>query len=302
MNKVTSAIVICTRNRPVDILYAISSISQQTELPQEFIIVDSSESKLSDNKQFIKAFAQDTFPQTKCVYKHTTTASSSYQRNVGARLATTDVLHFVDDDSILQPDYIKEMNCIFTQNKKYGGGMGSVTNIPPKKHDWTRVLHSIFLLQKLYASGKFRWSGWPTHAYGCTEFKEVEVLGGCCMAYRREVFLQHLFDEKLGRYAYMEDCDLSCRVSYAMPLFYNPKAKMQHMSSPVARDGMVERKAIVMKNYSYLFFKNIYPRNRLKIIFYCWSLLGLFLEAAIARNIDYIKGYIIGLRRFTKRH
>ena len=118
------------------------------------------------------------------------------------------------------------------------------------------------------------------------------------MAYRRRVFAKHRFDERLGGYAYMEDCDLSARVSFESRLLFNPEARLFHFHSPASRDAVVKNKAMLMHNYSYLFFKNFYPKNRLKIIAYAWSVAGLFLEALIIRRWDYIRGYANGLRQF----
>ena len=126
-------------------------------------------------------------------------------------------------------------------------------------------------------------------------FKDVQVLGGCCMAYRSWVFKKHLFDEALERYAYMEDCDFSRRVSYDYPLFFNPEAKLRHLGSPVARDKVIDNRAMYIKNYRYLFFKNFYPKNKWKIVAYWWSIVGLFVQALVMWNMDYIKGYWKGL-------
>jgi len=51
-------------------------------------------------------------------------------------------------------------------------------------------------------------------------------------------------------------------------------------------------------NYSYLFFKNVYPQNKIKIFAYCWSIIGLYVQALLYRQWDEIKGYTRGLQHF----
>jgi GT2 family glycosyltransferase len=298
MKKVTSSIIVCTRNRLHDMLCALASIQTQTEQPQELIVVDSSDVPLDTQEEFIKLFNKSVLPQSILIYKHTK-PGLPYQRNVGARLATQDILYYFDDDSILEPEYMAHMNKIFSASPHYAGGMGSVTNMrsAPSAVDYAKAF---FMLQRDFSSGNFTFSGMPTHTYGLKIFKEVEVLGGCCMAYRRSVFAKHQFDEGLKGYAFMEDCDFSRRVSYDAPLFYNPEAKLKHMVSPAARDRVIDNRAMYMKNYSYLFYKNFYSRNRLKVIAYWWSVAGLFVEAIARRDKEYVKGYYKGLKEYYK--
>ena len=228
-------------------------------------------------------------------YVHTPIPGLPYQRNVAISLATTDILYFFDDDVILEPPYLAQMQKIFAIKPSYAGGMGAVTNIPPLKKNVFWGVKRVFGLQQIYQMGGFTWSGMPLHTYGQETFKEVQVLGGCCMAFRADVFKKHLFDEKLGRYAYMEDADFSWRVSRDKKLFYNPHARLAHMVSPQARDRIVDTRALYIKNYSYLFFKNVYKTRRIKILAYGWTVIGLFIEALLLRNGAYLKGYSKGL-------
>lgn len=288
----TASVIICTRNRPEDLRRCLNSIRAQSLQPEELVIIDGSDQQCSeiDSASFKQLFSR-------VVYKHTQ-PGLTYQRNVGIENADGDVIYFFDDDVVLERDYLFEMQKIFTTHPEYNGGMGYVTGVPAKKNNLYRAVQTCFLLQKDNASGTFTASGMPTHAYGCSDFTEVEVLGGCCMAYRSTVFKNHRFDERLKRYGYMEDCDFSWRVSRDGKLFYNPAARLAHLQSPLARDKIVDNKAMFINNYTYLFFKNFYPHNRVKIILYMWSVLGLFVQALIFRRFKDMHGYLIGLRRY----
>ena len=294
-NNLTSTVIICTRNRITDILTFLDSLAQQTAQPTEIIIVDSSDIKITEDPLFSQKFTPHYFAQSKLIYTHTA-PGLTYQRNQGITLATGDVMYFFDDDVKLAPDYVQNMQSIFAQNPHYGGGMGTISNIEPTRFTFFRLMRILFLLQRDASSGNFTYSGMPTHPYGKHDFKTVQVLGGCCMAFRSWVFDKHQFDENLRFYGYMEDCDFSRRVSRDFPLFYNPQAQLEHHNSPLNRDKVVDNRAMFMRNYRYLYFKNFYSKNKFTLIAHYWSILGLFVEALfVLRNKNYLVGYIKGL-------
>ena len=297
MQKLTTCVILCTRNRVADIIPCLESLVLQTALPQEIIVVDSSDRSLQEYDSFKTIFNNDRFSGVSLRYIHTT-PGLTYQRNKGIELCTSDIAHFLDDDVVLTSHYLASMRMLFEENPEYAGGMGTITNIPVQARlNWHRALRYLFLLQRDYASGNFTSSGMPTHAYGTQKVKSVEVLGGCCMAYRSWVFKNHIFDEQLKRYGFIKDCDFSRRVSYNHPLFYNPHARLAHYPSSSNRDGIIDNRAMYIKHYRYLFYKNIYPQNRMKILLLWWSILGLFVEAIVTRNRAYLKGYVQGLRQ-----
>ena len=296
-NNLSSAVIVPTRNRLQDMLCFLDSIKVQTIKPDELIVVDSSDTKLTDHKEFLEKFSKNVFKDVKLIYEHTK-PGLTLQRNIGASLVSSDLIYFFDDDTVLEPSYLEKMNETFVRFPRYAGGMGAVLGVPGKRRSIHRFVRRIFFLQRDNASGMFTLSGMPTHTYGTSKFKDVQVLGGCCMAYRSNVFKKHLFDEHLGRYSYMEDCDFSFRVSRTCRLFFNPEARLEHRHSPLARDKVEDNRAMFIKNYSYLFFKNFYLRNRLKVIAYVWSVLGLFVQAILIRNKAYIRGYFKGLKQY----
>ena len=91
----------------------------------------------------------------------------------------------------------------------------------------------------------------------------------------------------------MEDADISWRASQEGLFFYQPLACLYHYASPVARDSAIENRAMFIRNYRYLFFKNVYPKNRLRIIAYWWTIIGLYLKALLLRDSASLKGYRI---------
>ncbi len=294
----SSSVIICTKNRIDDVVRCIDSLSEQLDAPQELIIVDSSDVPLEKNQRFATRFNPQCFPKTTLKYIHTTPGLTR-QRNIGIEHSSSSIIYFFDDDVVLEKEYLLRMNEAFQSHPSCAGGMGTQTNISLLSWKY-RLFRSFFLLQRTYASGNFTASGMPTHPYGTDQFKYVQALGGCCMAFRKEALAVHRFDESFGGYAFMEDCDISYRISVSQPLFFNPSARLAHHESPVARDKLFDSSAMFTFNYSYLFFKDHYPKNRFKIVAYYWSLFGLFLECIFLRDWIRLRGYYSGLQRFKK--
>lgn len=295
----TSSVILCTRNRTKDLISCLQSLAHQKMAPTELIVVDSSDIALQDQSAFQELFCAQNFEQSRLVYVHTK-PGLTYQRNRGIERAIGDIIYFFDDDTVLEPDYLLHMNHIFEQYPEYVAGMGDISNIPSNPSLKYQLFRSFFMLPRQRASGNFTWSGLPTHPYGTTQFKQVEVLGGCCMAFRAAILKEYRFDEGFKGYCYMEDADIARRISHSYQIFFNPHARLQHLESPLARDKMFDNSAMFMYNYSYLFFKNFYPKNRLKVIMYIWSIGGLLLEALICRQWEKIKGYSTGFYNYIK--
>lgn len=299
MQTLTSSIIVCSRNRLDDIIIMLESVRRQSLQPTEIIIVDSSAKPYDSEPAFTTIFCARLWPQTRLAYCQSK-PGLTLQRNVGIDRAQADIIYFFDDDVILDPDYLGVMHHFFAANPHYAAGMGSISNIEPLRRGKHRFFRTLFMLPRDYASGHFTYSGMPTHAYGNRSIMRVSVLGGCCMAYRSSILKQYRFDEQLPAYGYMEDADISFRIAQEHPLFFHPDAQLLHNNSPVSRDGICANRAMFMQHYCYLFFKNVYPRNRLKVIAWAWSILGLFLEAAMVRDRHVLAGYLQGLKQFFR--
>lgn len=293
--------LICTRNREKDLLQALQSIALQSRTFREIIIIDSSDQSLRESEQFNNFFVSKNFGSTRLIYRHTEPGLTR-QRNIGIALNTSDIINFFDDDVILERKYLEKVLEIFESNAHYMGGMVNLKNI--KKKPWYfYFFRRLFMLQSDNRSGKFTLSGFPAHSYIPSNLSiknkkniiPVTVLNGCA-AYKKEVFADYLFDENLEDYGFMEDCDFSYRVSRKYKLFYYNQSLLEHFESRAGRSKQEILRRMYVRNYRYLFFKNFYKKNKLKIIFFYWSLLGLFLESFLRKRFWEIKSYKTGLK------
>src|SRR5437660_795407 len=132
MRAISSSVILCTRNRISDVKNFLHSLVIQTEFPDELIIVDSSDQPINKTEMFEKIFNEQFFSATQLKYIHSS-PGLTYQRNIGISLATKEIIYFFDDDTILEPDYVQHMNKIFAEHPEFAGGMGTVSNTPPKQ-------------------------------------------------------------------------------------------------------------------------------------------------------------------------
>lgn len=293
------SVIIPTKNRFHDIIKCIESILVQTLLPDEIVIVDSSDTQ--ELKSKIEEFKSE---KTKFAYIHTK-PGVNYQRNIGIERSCGDIVFILDDDTILEKDFIKEIVNIFENDneRKIGGVCGDIINIKPKnrsvmypiKRAISTVLATIFFLNKI-GNGKFRLSGFPTYPYGTNKILNVECLCTCNSAFRREVLNEFKFDENIY---YMTDDDFSYRISRKYKNVYTPYARLIHNVSPAGREKAYLRRKLLIKSYCRHFSKNFPQTFKHKFAFYM-AIIGLFVMEIIdmvvhRRNADGLRGLKDGL-------
>lgn len=289
--------IVCTRNRPRDILVCLQSLAAQTQSFDQIVIVDSSNVPLTTRDDFLLAFSTERFGNVTRTYCHTA-SGLPFQRNRGVELATGDIVYFFDDDAIVAPDYLAVMTEVFVQHPEYAGGMGDITDFPPQSV-FAYYFYRLFGLHGPRHIGSFTWAGMTKQAYGAPTHRMVQSVNGCG-AYRREIVYKYQFDERLPGRAALEDADFSWRVSQNHKLFFEPRAKLQHVPSVDGREDMTAFHAQHMRHYFYFFFKNVWPTGRWKIMACMWAVIGLFVHGLLKVDRAELWGYCRGVGQYLR--
>lgn len=290
--------VIPTRNRPFDLANAVKSVMTQKKLPDEFIIIDQSPG--TDSKEKINQLAGSQ-KQLKLIYIHDPEIAGLVEAKLFAtNIAQGDIICFLEDDVILEPEYIEQIQKGFYQNPLMLGCSGIITNplVQPTGYNFIFDLfhRGIFRDKRLSVYGKYE--GW-SH-----ELVKSDKISGGLSAWRKEVFQSVKFDASNGFFM-LEDIDFSTRVvkKFGKKLYINPNARLEHHWSPVNRDelGVKQQKKMIE---IFIFYKRrkAWPGATLSM---SWLLVGLFLEAVfksfVARSIvpllSYFKGIYYGMKR-----
>jgi GT2 family glycosyltransferase len=188
------------------------------------------------------------------------------QRNVGVRHSRADVLHFVDDDVLLDPRYLECLAETFEglNAETVVGAGGLITNLPPRSPRWwwrAALLDS-------RRQGVILPSGFNVMVTAVSQPTEVQWLSGCSMAFRSRAFDNHQFDERLAGYGLMEDVDFSVRAGRSGKLVVNPKARLLHNVSPVERWDFEKRTRASVYRRGWFVQKNM---PRISRVAFWWS-------------------------------
>ena len=305
--KVKLSVIIPTRDRIDELRECLDSLFYQTLVPDEIIVIDSGKTKVYSQLQ--KAFPVS-ISEIQYVYSN---VCSNSARNIGVRKSSGSILFFFDDDVVLDKDYVKEILGVFANDDKRNivGLQGNITNMRIKPtNSLTMIIGMIFrrlLFLSYYNGGNFRLSGLPTWICRSPEAKmtKVEFMISCASAFRRQVFDEFMFEEKLGMlsgYCAYDDVDFSYRVSRKYTLMYVPHAKLEHHRSKKARSNLMMWNRRRVFNYFYVFKKNM-PKELSNILAFFVTLYAFLLFAWLfQKNLKGIIGWFRGIADVTRKY
>ncbi len=286
-------VVVPTLNRSKDLERAISSICKQTKLPDEIIIVDQSVDNLS-----IRAIKNmmSQYKEPKLIYIHDSNVLGLVEaKRIAVKIASGQIICFLEDDIVLEADYIRQIELGFIKQPNMIGCCGVITN-PPK----VGFLYKFFF--KIFHRGIFedsRMSIYGKFSRYSNNLRQSNMLSGGASAWRREVFDNVEFDGANGFHMF-EDIDFSTRAArhFGNRLFINPNARLAHYCSPINRDVLdIRQRRKVRECFTYYKKRKDWPSAA--ISFY-WLLLGMLLEAMFQSfscvSFKPIQGYILGLK------
>ena len=286
--------VIPTRNRPDDLERAVLSVCAQTRVPDELAIIDQSPGTAS--RERVLALLSTRAGAMKIDYVHDPQiAGLVAAKKAAVARAHGDVVCFLEDDVVLEPDYIRNIEAGFLADPQMVGSCGIVSNLPPLPPYYFRLFHffhrGIFHDPRVGVTGVLAGSG--------HRLIPSDYLSGGLSAYRRTVFETVPFDVQNAFFA-LEDVDFSTRVSRAFGphLFINPNARLEHRMSPANRAVLGPRQERKVREFLVFYKKR---RSEARALDLTLIVTGLFLEATFQalkqRSIDPIAGYFRGLWR-----
>ena len=235
-------VVIPTKNRPEDLDRLIDSINRSTVTPSTVVIIDQS----PEIKNIVIS------NNYKVIHVHATNVSGlCAAKNLGVSYCNSDVIHFFDDDIILDSDYFEIINQHLEKNPDIVGICGRQKN--SKSSRLKLAAFSFFHIGPFRDIRKKCNSG-----YAKEDLVETNILPGGITAYRKEVFEYFQFDEALVKYCLGEDMDFSYRVSKRNKLAFATDALALHNHSQIGRYDPLESYACKVAGYSYFYDKNLY--------------------------------------------
>lgn len=268
------SIIIPTRNRVDRLRRLLYSILEQTILPYEVIVVDDSDNL--ETKNLVKQLSSHFFEKgikLRHIMPKENPKSISRARNLGAKEAEGDIVIFLDDDVIINENYVEKILEVFDMFPNALGVQGTVVNFEYSHLE--NAIKKVFYYWhaeigkcRMLPSGKTTYACFPDKIIPC------EWLFGLNVAYKKKVFDEFSFNEKLIGYSLGEDKEFSYKIhkKYPNSLFQTPYAKVYHDASPTKNLDKC-RDYIVTAYPMGFFYNNIKQTLKNKIIF-IWSEIG----------------------------
>ena len=297
----TLDIIIPTINRPEGILECLESIAIQTIKPNSVIIVDASET----NELEIALQERDMGLAIRYIQSE---KGLPYQRNLGLKYSNSEWILFLDDDVVLEADYIKAAFKVLERNPGFSVFTGGIINHGRKMkvNSLLILFQKIFYLSESSIAG-FKKSGeYNVNHPSLTGPVEVGVAIGCSSLYHRDIFKDYKFDtnyQYLEGYASLEDEDFSLQLRHQYKILYCTSARALHnrATDPGTRLSVYRRGRIRSFNHRYLYrkHKDFYG---FKAFPHFLSCAGMIIEALInMRSVTRSRGLIAGLYLYNRK-
>jgi len=297
------SVIIATANRSKVLDTTLRSIASQTYQPREIIIIDGSGDSLT--AALIQGKIDGLLSAIQ--YEKAVILGAAQQRNQGIKKASCNVIGFMDDDIILEPDCIINLwNCLM--NGKDAGGVNAlVTNqqfVPLR--GMTKLFYQLM-------NGK-RTSNFAGKMFGpiinilpaddstLGDIVPVEWLNTTCTLYKREMLPMPVFDEHFEGYSLMEDLALSLRVAKKARLYNARTARIFHDTQPGFQKNNVQIMAEMDLVNRYYIMRNILHQKGLTP--HLKLLLQQLYFGMASRNIvklPFLKGKYAGFKRIMKK-
>ena len=283
-------VLICTKDRPQSLQNSIQSVLDQSILPARILIIDSSSGK--ESNELVRAIKAET--NINLTYFHTLPGLTK-QRNFGLAnlLAGTELIHFIDDDAILYPDYIHQITKSFSEIPSALCIGGAIVNLP--KHNIRKI--KCYLGLDSPNEGTVLKNGINVMNFSGENAREVDWVSGCSMSFRKEIFQILFFDENRKGNGVGEDVDFCLQVQKYGKIFWNPKAKLFHDQSPINRLNQISNRYAVLNHRLKLADdgRGTVKSINVRVAFFLESLIIVFHECMSLRFYSAIRNLKVNL-------
>lgn len=307
---VNLSVIIPTKDRPADLARTVASLLGQTVAPAELIIVD--QSRGGESRSRIRALpgtSPGTAPNPSALrgelgtpglprtprewlvaaagavtlkYLHCPELPGlAAARNRGMEHAQAEIWLFLDDDVVLEPDFLAALLAAHQAHPEATGIAGIVTN-------YARPGRLFRAWRGLFAHGPFHDPRqaiyWNADRLRGALPRRVRRLGGGLMSFRAAALHGLRFDEQLAGVSDGEDVDFCARLGPQAILLMAPAARLAHLRSPAGREPIhwLQRQA---RSESYLYYRDWrapgWPGLGRRLCFF-WLLTGYGLAAGAA--------------------
>ncbi|MEH2011391.1 glycosyltransferase family 2 protein [Nostoc sp.] len=213
-----NTVLIPTYRRPQDLSRCLLALQEQTKpVAQVIVVVRDTD---AETWQFFTQFKADNLPL------HTVKVTQSgvvAALNAGLAAVEGDIVSITDDDAAPHPDWLERIAAYFTSDSRLGGLGG---------RDWIHHGSKLENESRLVV-GQLQWFGRVigNHHLGVGEPREVDVLKGVNMSFRKEAIGELRFDERMrgtGAQVHFEMAFTLALKRAGWKIIYDPNVAVDH--------------------------------------------------------------------------
>jgi GT2 family glycosyltransferase len=282
-----------TKDRFDDLKKCMKSVIAQTSLPVEIIIIDDGNLTAGQMQDCRKI----TEPKVTCVYAKKDQPSLSASKNMIAQLAKGELVLIIDDDVVLENDYVENIIKVFTEDSesRIAAACGMILNLR-KKSLLERIWRIMFLLDS-GIPGDITSTMFESKITGIQDMCHVKWLSGCNAMFRKDILLKFPFEEFCGGRNALEDIEQALRIrGCGFELVAMPNAKVHHYLSLRGREFPSTTGFKHAYNRCIIFSK--YGRKGFNRILFIWSFFGYIVGLISRGRFALAKGNIDGLYHY----
>ncbi|SKB60365.1 Glycosyltransferase, GT2 family [Salegentibacter holothuriorum] len=301
-------LIVCTYRRSKAIERLMQSVKEQTLYPDEILVIDASPNDLTKKLLEVKKYSA-----LKYFKVGKENSGLTRQRNYGIKHSSKamDVLCFLDDDIVLEPNYFEKLIASYKQYPDAIGVGGQIkddvnwrkvpTNYKAQFKEfvidnYVRPLGQRNVLRKSLGLLSDKPPGFmPDFSHGFStgflppsgEIYPVEFFMGGVASYKHQLFSEINFSEKFIGYGLYEDMDFCLRASRLGQLYVNTAARVAHLHDEAGRPNHHKYGEMVVKNGCYVWkLKNPKPSGKAVIKFWTIHILLLLIRFVNGFNRD----------------
>lgn len=261
-----TSVIIPTYKRTDDLKRCLEGLSRQLYKPDEVIVI------VRDTDDQTASFLKDYQSIISIKQAIVTRPGQVAALNEGLQQAAGEFICILDDDTVPHTHWLQKIIDIFKSSDQIGGVGG---------RDW--VVHGNYKEDgRKDTVGKVQWFGRVigNHHLGYGEARDVDVLKGANMSYRRKAIAGLTFDERLlGQGAQVHN-DMAFSLSVrkrGWRLVYDPEAAVDHYPAPrfdLDQRGRFNKEAYYHSVYNETIIMTDFMETKIrKLTFILWCLV-----------------------------
>ncbi|MEM5346287.1 glycosyltransferase family 2 protein [Paraburkholderia azotifigens] len=262
-------VLVPTYRRPKDLARCLAALQKQERVPDEVVVVarpddDATHACLAD-PLVVGALPLNIAPVE--------LPGQVAALNCGLDAATGDVIAITDDDAAPHGDWVRRIGAAFEGDARLGALGG---------RDWVHQKGGVldgsrFLVGKMTASGKII----GNHHLGVGEAREVDLLKGANMSYRRDAIRSIRFDGRLRGAGAQVHNDMAFSMSVknaGWKLVYDPRVAVDHFPAERFDDDRRDAQSMTaVRNAAYnlhLILREQLPPAQREVAWWWYALVG----------------------------